>query len=74
MFALAHVYVLRPLTLQYITAPWELYLKARAHRTPAFDFESEENIPEEPEHIENLRALARSELRLAELVRRVLPR
>lgn len=51
-----------------IKTPWELYTRARARRSPAGyeeDLESEEE--DEPDHIRQIRALARSELRLAEL-------
>lgn len=54
-----------------VIAPWELYTRARARRSPAGyeeDLESEEE-EDEPDHIRQIRALARSELRFAELVR-----
>lgn len=49
-------------------APWELYLKARARRPPP-SLQLDPNEDEvEPEYVASVRALARSELRLAEIV------
>jgi hypothetical protein len=50
-----------------VLEPWELYLKARARKSPpALQVEHEDD--QEPEHVRSIRAMARSELRLAEIV------
>ncbi|KAF8336275.1 uncharacterized protein EI90DRAFT_3287418 [Cantharellus anzutake] len=51
-----------------IKTPWELYTRSRARRPPSGyeeDLESEDE--DEPDHIRQIRVLARSELRFAEL-------
>jgi hypothetical protein len=66
--ALCHGHLPQITYSAFILAPWELYLKARVRRSPpALQVEDEDD--QEPDHIRSIRAMARSELRFAEIVR-----
>lgn len=54
---------------ELLLAPWDLYIKARARRPPPEEaFDVDDTPEEETEATAKIRALARSELRFAELV------